>query len=296
MSIRIGTSAQSGTFYSQGEAIVALLRSGGVASEVVVTPLSGAINAKRLEAGEVDFGFIAANWIGRARRGQPPFDAPLGIRMAAPMNVGPLFFVTQRASGMKDVRAIRGKRVVVGPHDSGMANHAEVMLGALGIEFSDFDPLYLDFADGADALIRDKADAQLQCPIPNQVMSDLDASIDLRVLSYSDDDLGRVVASSPIYRATTMKKGALRALHHDIEQPAVLNVLITHERVAKEMVRTLVAALVAGRTELASTNRLFKGLPDLFEPLRTRGLSALEFDGVELHEGAVEAYRGAGLV
>ena len=294
--VRIGTSAPGGTFHGQGEAIAALLRARGIAADVLVTPHSGAVNARRLEAGEIDFGFIAANWIGRARRGEAPFDAPLGIRMAAPMNVGPLFFIARRDAGMKYVRDLPGRRVVVGPRDGGMANHAAVMLGAIGMKFSDFDPLYLDFADGAEALIRDKADAQLQCPIPNQIMSDLDAALDLAVLAYAPGDLRRVLAASPVYRATTMKAGALRALAADTLQPAVLNVLITHERVANEVVRALVSTLVAGNRELARKNPLFAGLPELFDPLRKQGRAALEFDGVELHDGAVEAYRAAGLL
>ena len=33
---------------------------------------------------------------------------------------------------------------------------------------------------------------------------------------------------------------------------------------------------------------------DLFEPLRAKGASALEFGGVALHPGAIRAYREAG--
>jgi TRAP-type uncharacterized transport system substrate-binding protein len=41
-------------------------------------------------------------------------------------------------------------------------------------------------------------------------------------------------------------------------------------------------------------NLLFKGLKDLFEPLRSKGAAALEFGGVPLHPGAIRAYREAG--
>ena len=43
-------------------------------------------------------------------------------------------------------------------------------------------------------------------------------------------------------------------------------------------------------------NPLFKGLKDLFEPLRTRGAAAFEFGGVPLHPGAIRAYREVRLV
>jgi hypothetical protein len=40
-------------------------------------------------------------------------------------------------------------------------------------------------------------------------------------------------------------------------------------------------------------NPLFRGLKDLFEPLRSQGAAAFEFGGVALHPGAVQAYREA---
>jgi hypothetical protein len=44
---------------------------------------------------------------------------------------------------------------------SGMTQHARVILSTLGLTFADFTPVYLDFAAGAEALVRGEADAQL---------------------------------------------------------------------------------------------------------------------------------------
>jgi uncharacterized protein len=216
--------------------------------------------------------------------------------MVAPMNAGPLFFIAPADSSLRSVTDLRGRRVVVGPEKSGMAQHARVILGALGITFSDFVPLYLDFAAGADALVRGEADAQLQCPIPNKVMTALAERIFLRVLPYAPGDLETVLRAVPFYRRTIMRKGAIRGLDADVAQPAVLNVLVTHGRAAEDQVREVAAAIFAARDELPRLNALFEGLSDLFEPLRTEGAGALEFCGVVLHAGAVAAYRAAGLL
>jgi TRAP-type uncharacterized transport system substrate-binding protein len=53
-------------------------------------------------------------------------------------------------------------------------------------------------------------------------------------------------------------------------------------------------AIVSNLDKLPEINPLFKGLKDLFEPLRAKGASALEFGGVALHPGAIRAYREAG--
>src|SRR5262249_20282002 len=155
-----------------------------------------------------------------------PFDRPIELRMAAPMNAGPLFFITRADSALRTVADLRGKRVVVGPEQSGMTQHAHTIFGTLGMTFSDFSPLYLDFATGADAVASGAADAQLQCPIPNKVMTALAERVALRVLPYAGSDLETVLRAVSFYRRTVMRKGAIRGLDADVAQVAVVNVLV----------------------------------------------------------------------
>jgi hypothetical protein len=292
--IRIGTSERGGTFHGQGFALKALLdREAGLAPvEIREAKEASMENAQRLEAGEIDFGFIAANWMGRAARGEPPFAEKMNLRVAAPMNAGPLFFIARAADGPLSVAELAGKRVVFGVATSGMAQHAKAIFAALGIEVQ---PVFLDFAAGGAAVMRGEAAAQLQCPIPNPVMSALDARAALRVLPYAPGDLERVLAQVPFYRPILMRKGALRALDADVAQVAVLNLLATHARTPDAVVTALVRALIAGREELPRLNPLFIGLGELFARLRQEGATAFE-KTVALHPGAGAAYRAAGLL
>src|SRR5229473_1725346 len=187
MTIGIGTSERDGTFYSQGRALESLFerRPTLPAVEVVASNSASIENANRLHAGDIEFGFMASNWIGRAKNGEAPFTRPLDLAMAAPMNAGPLFFIARADSALRSFADLRGRRVAVGPRTSGMVQHAHVIFGALGSGFSDFSPVYLDFAAGAEALAAGEIDAQFQCPIPNKVMSELAERVALRVVSYA---------------------------------------------------------------------------------------------------------------
>src|SRR5215472_3997926 len=191
MIIRIGTSERDGTFHSQGLALKTICAPhaelAGV--EVLESKSASVDNANRLHVGEIEFGFLASNWIGRARAGQPPFARPIDLRMAAPMNAGPLFFIARADAPIRTIDDLRGKRVSVGLQTSGMVQHVHAILGALGIGLADFTPHYLDFAAGADALAAGEVDAQFQCPIPNKVMTDLAARVDLQVIPYARGDL-----------------------------------------------------------------------------------------------------------
>jgi TRAP transporter TAXI family solute receptor len=298
MSIRIGTAERDGTFHSQGVALKAVLDQCSALAPIEVLESSSASieNANRLHAGEIELGFMASNWIGRARNGEPPFTQPIDIRMVAPMNAGPLFFIVRAGSDIRTVADLRGRRVAFGMKTSGMVQHAHNILAVLGLSFSDLTPVYLDFAAGADALALGQVDAQFQCPIPNKVMTELSERIAVRVLPYAAGDLDRLVRAVSFYRPVTMRTGAICGLDADMAQPAVVNILATHARVPDSVVREAVTAIVAGADELGRRNPLFAGLGELFEPLRAQGSPALAFGGVALHPGALAAYRDAGLL
>jgi TRAP transporter TAXI family solute receptor len=296
--VRIGTAEPDSTFLSQGFALKTVFdRVPALAPVEVSTSAHASVeNANRLEANAIDFGFMASNWIGRAKNGEAPFTQIIDLRMVAPMNAGPLFFITRADSDLRSVTDLRGRRLVVGPEKSGMAQHARVILGALGLTFADLTPIFLDFAAGAEALERGEADAQLQCPIPNKVMTSLAARVLLRVLPYAPVDLDAVLRVVPFYRHTVMRKGAIRGLDAEVAQAAVVNVLVTHARTADSIVGEVASTILAAREELPQLNPLFDGIAALFEPLRSDGAAALEFGGVALHPGALAAYRAAGLL
>ncbi len=296
--VRIGTAERNSTFLNQGHALKTVLERHPALAPVEVSTSGHASveNANRLQANDIDFGFMASNWIGRAKNGEAPFAQKIDLRMVAPMNAGPLFFIARADSDLRTVSDLRGRCLVVGPEKSGMTQHARVILGALGLTFADVTPVFLDFAAGAEALERGEADAQLQCPIPNKVMTALAERVLLRVLPYAAADLDTVLCAVPLYRRTVMRRGAIRGLDADVAQAAVVNVLVTHARTPADTVKEVASAIFNARDELPRLNALFDGVAALFEPLRSDGAAALEFGGVALHPGAVAAYRSAGLL
>jgi TRAP transporter TAXI family solute receptor len=296
MPLRIGTAERNSTFLSQGLALKDVLdRNPALAPvEILQTAQASIQNAKRLHAGEIEFGFMAANWIGRAKAGEPPFSEPIDIRMAAPMNAGPLFFVARADSAIRSVADLPGKRIAVGLRTSGMAQHAAVMFAVLGV--TDVETHHLDFAEGANAVAAGTADAQLQCPIPNAVMTELSQRTDIRVLPYAAGQLDTLLKAVPDYRRTIMRAGVLRGLDRDVAQPAVVNVLATHARVTETVVHDVVAAVTEGAQKLAERNALFTGLDGLIRDLASGGQAQFEFGGVPLHPGALRAYRDAGVL
>lgn len=298
MALRMGTSEYGGTFYTQGAAFTELFNRGRAEMDkcVVRTTDASIHNAEQLDRGELEFGFMASNWIGRAKDATPPFTKKIALRMVAPANAGPMFFVKLASSPIQSIADFKGKRVAIGAKGSGMEQHSHTIFGVLGLSFDSFTPVHASFAEGADALIAGKIDAQFQPPIPNKVMIDLSQRADVRVVPYARGQLERVLAEIPYYRGVTMEKDVFSGVVEDIAQLAVINVLVTHEGIPEAFVHDMAKAIADNLDSLPQMNPLFKGLKSLFEPLRTQGAAAFEFGGVPLHPGAARAYKEAGWI
>ena len=110
--VRIGTAERDSTFLSQGHALKTVLERHPALAPVEVSTSGHASveNANRLQANDIDFGFMASNWIGRAKNGEAPFTQIIDLRMVAPMNAGPLFFIARAHSDLRTVTDLRGRR------------------------------------------------------------------------------------------------------------------------------------------------------------------------------------------
>ncbi len=296
MTLKMATSEHGGTFYTQGSAFVELFNRGRADADkcIAITSDASIHNAQQLDRGEIEFGFMASNWIGRAKDGTPPFSRKIALRMVAPANAGPMFFVTLANSSIKTVADFKNARIAIGFKGSGMEQHVRTIFGVLGISFTSFTPVFMSFAEGANALIAGEIDVQFQPPIPNRVMTDLSQRADVRVVPYAPGQLEKILAQVPFYRPVTMPRGVFRGVVADVPQIAVVNVLVTHERVAEPIVYDMACAICRNLDELPKMNPLFEGLKDLFAPLKTQGAGALEFGGVPLHPGALRAYKATG--
>jgi TRAP transporter TAXI family solute receptor len=298
MEVRMGTSEYGGTFYTQGIAFAELFnRMRADADKCVVRTTDASIhNAEQLDRGDLELGFMASNWIGRAKDAVPPFTKRIALRMVAPANAGPMFFVKLAGSRLGTLSDFQGKRIGIGAKGSGMEQHSRTIFDVLGLSFDSFTPVHMSFGEAADALIAGKIDAQFQPPIPNKVMTDLSERAEVRVVPYAPGQLEKVLAEVPFYRKVTMEKNAFRGVSEDSAQLAVINVLVTHENVPEAIVHDMAKAIAENLETLPNMNPLFKGLKTLFEPLRAQGAAALEFGGVPLHPGAARAYREAGWI
>ena len=224
MVLRIGTSEYGGTFYTQGAAFAELFNRDRAARDQCVIQTSDASihNAEQLDRGELEFGFMASNWIGRAKDATAPFKSKIALRMVAPANAGPMCFVRLADSPIRSVADFSGKRIAVGAKGSGMEQHIHTIFSVLGISFDSFTPVHMSFAEGTDALVAGAIDVQFHPPIPNKVLTELSERADVRFTglpNFAPEILRRVALKDPT--KTKQLRKALDDMAEEAEHPEI---------------------------------------------------------------------------
>jgi TRAP transporter TAXI family solute receptor len=166
-SITILTGSTSGVYYPLGNAISAIFLKTipGARSSVQVT--QGSIeNLKLLEDGDGELAFslgdsLSAAWKGNAEAG---FRSPLTkLRGIAAIYRNYVQLVVSEASGIKALADLKGKRVSVGPKQSGTELNARAIFAAAGLSYLDFSRTdYLPFGQSAKLIEKGDLDATLQ--------------------------------------------------------------------------------------------------------------------------------------
>jgi len=294
--IRIATGRQGGAYYSMGALLAeALHRSGEVASATAESS-SGAIESARLlDRGKVSLGGMDASWVKLALLGTAPFKKKIELVTVAPLGVWPLFFVTRQDSNIKTLDDLKGKKIAVGAKGSGMEQHAHKLLDALGWSFNDIKPIFLSFGPGGRAVREGKADAQLQCCVPNGGLTELSELANVRTVEMPADQLTRIAASSEVYGEIVMPKGAFRGHDRDMKVVRLLNGWMAAKGSDPEVAYLIARTLIANLDEMAKKMPQYATVKILFEEAKTKGEKAIEV-AAPLHPGAVKAYKEAGIL
>jgi len=297
MAIRIGANIVGSTYNEQGEALKKMVdeKSEIGPAEVLTADLTSPGGVARLVSGEVDIGLTAANWVARAKNGERPFTAKADIRMVAPVNIGAPFFMVKADSPLKTVDDLRGKRIAMGPRDGGQHNHVINIMTSLSIGMGAIEPVFIDFDAASDAVLSGDIDAVWQIPVPNRIVTDLTTKQLMRILDYGPSQLDKLLADYPLYRYAVIPAGAFPGQARDTEQIGVLNVCITHARVAEDLIYAFVSTMVRETAMLASLHHVYRKLGDLIGEIGTGGIAVFEPGGVPMHPGALRAYKDAGL-
>ncbi|MDH3235940.1 MAG: TAXI family TRAP transporter solute-binding subunit [Alphaproteobacteria bacterium] len=304
---RIGTGSTGGTYHPIGGLIASTIsnppgarpcdRGGACGPEgliAVAQSTGGSVaNVEAIRDGRLESGLAQADIAYWAHKGEHIFrrkGKKVGnLRAIANLYPEAVHLVVRRDAKITKVADLRGKRVSLGPRDSGTRVDAEIILRAHGITTRGIKAQYLAPGPSADALREGKLDAIfLVAGPPAQAIVTLANSTEIALIPITGKRVDRLRKRYPFFSRGVIPAGAYKNAG-DIETLTVGAQWVVSANVPDDLVHAITRAL----WHQNSRRLLDDGHP---EGRNIKLETALKGLGVPLHPGAARYYREAGVL
>lgn len=285
------TGSTSGVYYPLGNALSSIFIKSipGARSNVQVT--QGSVeNLRILEAGDGELAFtlgdsLSAAWKGDAEAG---FRSPLKkLRAVAAIYPNHIHLVASGASGAKRLTDLKGKRVSVGPKQSGTELNARAIFAAAGMTYADFSRTdYLPFGQSAKMIERGELDATLQSAgLGVDSIRHLSTVVPVTILAIPKETVAKI--GDAAYQPSIIPARTYEGQEAAAETVAIINFLVTRESLSADTVYAMTKAVFNNLDQMVQTHPAAKGISVK---------DAATGIPVPLHPGAERYYREIGVL
>lgn len=290
--LAIATGGTGGTYYPLGGALAQMLSN--YVEGLIVTAQTGnasIANCNLIGRGQIETGFSQANttyWCYTATGILKDTQPITNLRGIASLYPETIHIIATKASGIKTIEDLKGKRVGVGAPNSGTAADAEIILNAHGLTFDDIKADYLSFAEVAQRLIDGQIDAGFTTAgYPTSSVINIATKRDIVLIPISEEKINKLVAEIPYYGATVIPAGMYKGVEEPVSALATPALWVCDAKLSPTLVYKMTKALWEHRDVLEKVHA--KGKDVTLE-------TALDGIGIPLHPGAELYYKEVGLI
>jgi TRAP transporter TAXI family solute receptor len=271
-------------FYPLGAALADAYEQVLPGIDVVVQGGTGSVgNAEALQRGDADIGFVFADVAYVAHKGALdeqaiPFDNLRGI---AVLQTAALHVVVREGLQARDLRALRGRRVAIGPVGSGTALISQIVMRAFGVEPGTFVAETMPFFEAPRQLVERNLDAAfVTAAYPAEsVTAALESGGSL--LDIDGPEVDRLQAEYPFLRLVAIPKDTYPSQPARIRTIGLENLLVCRSDLPDAVVYELTRGLFEVMSRLSSQPQV----------LRQLDLEQAPATPIPLHPGAARYYR-----
>jgi len=276
--VTLATGSSGGTYAVLGRGVADVLSAGLPRTSVRAAETTGSgLNMRLLEAGEVELAFVQN-------------DTPGGteVRSVARLYDEVLQVVVPADAGIVSLADLAGRRVAVGPSESGTAAVVERLVRHFGVTWEQFSPSELSAEEAAEALERGDVDAAFfLAGLPTPAVARLLADGRFALLSFGDpaapgSTLEGLHVHLPFHRPAVVPRATYGRLPAEpVGTLAIAALLVTRADVPDRFVYDVTRLLFASRVRLIDAHRSAAHLSDRVD---VRGLR------FGWHPGAADYY------
>lgn len=289
--LSIAAGLTGGVYYPYGGGIAKVVSETLPDVEVTAEATSGSVdNLKFLQSGKADLGFVLADTLDEAVKGEGPFRENGAVRACALAALyDNLTHVVTLSAEIRELGQLRGKVVSVGAPGSGTETIALRILAASGLDpDTAIRRQGLGVSESSDALKDGKLDAFFWSGgVPTGAILDLAATPGRHLTLLPNDRAlaGLQRRHAGLYSASVIPKGAYAGVVADVPVVAVTNVLVVHEALPEELAYRLTRTLFEKQAELRTIH------PEARHLSLARAVAG---SPARFHPGAVRYYREQG--
>ncbi len=286
--ISIATGGTGGVYYPYGGGMANIV-SEKIEGKTANAEVTGASveNTILVHDGDAEVGLIMGDVAYQAWAGEGRFDDdPQDILVAFQMYPNIYQIVTLEDYDIHSISDLEGHRVSVGAPGSGTEYKTDLVFGTLGLSYDDFTPERLSFAEQTDAL----KDRNIEVAIwsvgpPTSTILDLATTHKPRILSFTEEEINKVMTDHPFYVGTTMEANTYPGVP-EVRTLAVWNSAIVHKDASVEDVYEFVKAIFENQQALIDIH----SVGNFTTPQVT-----LDNSSVPLHPGTIKYLEEIGL-
>lgn len=169
-------------------------------------------------------------------------------------NINPVHVVVPVDSDIESVADLVGKKVAVGAAGSGTETIARLILEACGLTYDDIKPQYLSFSESEAALNDGDIDASIvgaMAPVASLIS--LATTSDVKLISFSDEEVEKIKALSPFFVDYTIVAGTYEAFDYDVTTVGMPILLCVSANLQDSVVYDILCSIFDHLNEVAGT-------------------------------------------
>lgn len=284
--ITIVTGWTGGAFYPLGAALADIYNRQipGMRASAQFT-IASAYNVQAIQAGKAELGFSQSDVAYSAfKRGMDGHSQPYSrLRSMAVIYVNTVQIVVRKASGIRGLADLRGRRIGIGGEQgSGTETATRTIIDAYGLNYRDVQPVFISFGEAADGIRSGRLDAAVMVSsYPVSAITDIYEPTEVELIALDEDAVHRIRSRYPFFKSVIVPKGTYRGQNRDVQTIGVDNLLVCLDSLPESLVYNM-------------TRLLFEALPTLAkEHVTARMINADQAPAtpIPLHPGAARYYR-----
>ncbi len=244
----MATGGTSGTYYPVGGGIANTINNASLGFQITPESTQASVaNCRFVQSKKDDFAIVQNDVAFAAINGKQDFTSEgnlTNIQGVASLYPETIQCYALKSSGIKTIKDLKGKRVVVGDRGSGSEFNALQILSAYGLSKDDVVEDYSKISGAADLIKNGQADAAFFTGgAPTAGISDLAYSNPIVIVPIDGPERDALMNTSPFYARDIIKAGAYTGVDQDVQTVSVMAMIIVNKDVPQDDVYSLLKAI-----------------------------------------------------